>query len=711
MDQPLAERSDVRARLLIGVWAASPLIVVAYVLLRYGMEGRDALLASQVVFLTPLCVAAAAFITASRSARPGSRSRIVWALLAGSVSFLFISEAILSYAEVQATRPHEFLFDVANTVAILLLFTASVITGAFDRLGWRRAVRVLLDGLLMLVLAFGIVYRLFGEEHAARVGDVWAALRMTAYALIGPALVEAGVLTFRNAHTLRAPWNRVLAAGMMAMAVATSTWSLSQFGANGGGSAGHAFSSVMYLVAYCLFMLAGMSRVLRARPVMRSAPRRTLSPAWIGLAFSTIVLGAVLELVLFAGAGGPDSARAVYTAVLAMAAILVVARTLFATSESRELTERTTLDPITGVLGPPALPLAWDATAYEAVRRGRSVVIYSVDMDDFARVNAGRGSFAADGVLTAVARALERAAGSNGWLIRIGDDEFVVVTSVIGGGEAEALGLALCAAVRLGEGLRPVTASVGSALQGEDGHDLDTLLTAATSAQMWAKRQGKNRYAPYDAAIGQALTIDARLAVGTQASRDVARALVAASDARDPESHDHSRNVAVLSRMLACDLGLPDDHVGLIELAAVLHDIGKIALPNVMLGGKTLSVRERDVAREHSELGENLLEFLGGAGVPQWVRSHHERWDGQGYPDGLRGEEIPLESRIIALADAYDSMIAGRRYGAPMSKAAALQELDLGIGVRFDPELTERFITVVGSSGAMGWSDQWTATP
>ena len=94
-------------------------------------------------------------------------------------------------------------------------------------------------------------------------------------------------------------------------------------------------------------------------------------------------------------------------------------------------------------------------------------------------------------------------------------------------------------------------------------------------------------------------------------------------------------------------------------------------------------------------------------GVPTWVRHHHERWDGAGYPDALVGEQVPLESRINALADAYDAMTSGARNRSPMSRGAALQEIDLGMGSRFDPTLAEAFIDVVGRTASLGWSDEW----
>jgi polar amino acid transport system substrate-binding protein len=101
------------------------------------------------------------------------------------------------------------------------------------------------------------------------------------------------------------------------------------------------------------------------------------------------------------------------------------------------------------------------------------------------------------------------------------------------------------------------------------------------------------------------------------------------------------------------------------------------------------------------------VQSVGVPGVGLWIRHHHERWDGAGYPDGLIGDAVPLESRIIALADAYDAMTSGARRSTPMSRGAALQEIDLGMGSRFDPMLAERFIVVVGQTASLGWSDEW----
>jgi HD-GYP domain-containing protein (c-di-GMP phosphodiesterase class II) len=120
-----------------------------------------------------------------------------------------------------------------------------------------------------------------------------------------------------------------------------------------------------------------------------------------------------------------------------------------------------------------------------------------------------------------------------------------------------------------------------------------------------------------------------------------------------------------------------------------------------------LSPSRRLAAREHAILGAQLVDSVGVEGAAAAVRGHHERWDGFGYPDGLSGDQITLESRIIALADAYDGMTSGRRSGTSMSRAAALQEIDHALGTRFDPVLAERFIRLVGTTSSLGWSDEW----
>jgi putative nucleotidyltransferase with HDIG domain len=171
-------------------------------------------------------------------------------------------------------------------------------------------------------------------------------------------------------------------------------------------------------------------------------------------------------------------------------------------------------------------------------------------------------------------------------------------------------------------------------------------------------------------------------------------AMAAAVDAKDPSTYHHSRRVATIARIVAQELGLPRPEIEEIELAALLHDIGKIAIPDAILrkAGK-LDAAEWSIVSMHPSVGAQIL-----AGHPQLlriaslVRGHHERWDGQGYPDGLRGDAIPLGAAIIGLADAFDTMTTDRPYRPALSPAEALAEVRRCRGTQFHPAVVDAFL-------------------
>jgi HD-GYP domain-containing protein (c-di-GMP phosphodiesterase class II) len=142
------------------------------------------------------------------------------------------------------------------------------------------------------------------------------------------------------------------------------------------------------------------------------------------------------------------------------------------------------------------------------------------------------------------------------------------------------------------------------------------------------------------------------------------------------------------------DLGLDADEVDRVKAAALLHDIGKVAIPDEILNkpGK-LTDDEWKVMQDHTVIGERILRAIPGlGGVARIVRHEHERWDGSGYPDGLVGEEIPIGARIILAADAYHAMTSDRPYRTAMSHAEAMEELTKGAGTQFDPSVVEALV-------------------
>jgi diguanylate cyclase (GGDEF)-like protein len=172
--------------------------------------------------------------------------------------------------------------------------------------------------------------------------------------------------------------------------------------------------------------------------------------------------------------------------------------------------------------------------------------------------------------------------------------------------------------------------------------------------------------------------------------------LAEAVDLRDAGTASHSRTVGVYARDIACALGLPPERLERIHAAGVLHDLGKVGIADaILLKPGALSPEEWDEMRRHPEIGAQILEHAGMDDIAGFVRSHHERLDGKGYPLGLTAEEIPIEARILAVADAYEAMTAERPYRTAVTAAAAREELTRCAGTQFDPAVVTAFLAIL----------------
>ncbi len=174
------------------------------------------------------------------------------------------------------------------------------------------------------------------------------------------------------------------------------------------------------------------------------------------------------------------------------------------------------------------------------------------------------------------------------------------------------------------------------------------------------------------------------------------RAISNALDTKDSYTNGHSLRVTLYSMILAKQLGLDEDYMEDIEIAGLLHDIGKIAMPKSILckNGK-LTDEEFAIMKSHPVRGEKIVINIKKLQmISEWVKSHHERWDGKGYPDALKGENIPLAGRIIALADTYDAMTSTRPYRTALSHETAISEIKRCAGTQFDPRLADIFVSL-----------------
>ncbi len=180
---------------------------------------------------------------------------------------------------------------------------------------------------------------------------------------------------------------------------------------------------------------------------------------------------------------------------------------------------------------------------------------------------------------------------------------------------------------------------------------------------------------------------------------DPLRVLVERLDAEDPATAAHGRAVAHWCSRVTAQLRLPRDERAHIVRSGQIHDVGKLLVPDELLRApRPLLAAERVTVAAHVIEGERLLADYGLLDYRDGVRSHHERFDGRGYPDGLRGKAIPLAARIVAVADAYDAMTGQRAYRFPMTPDRALLEIERGRGSQFDPDIVEVMLSAVNDA-------------
>jgi diguanylate cyclase (GGDEF)-like protein/putative nucleotidyltransferase with HDIG domain len=365
-------------------------------------------------------------------------------------------------------------------------------------------------------------------------------------------------------------------------------------------------------------------------------------------------------------------------------------------------------DPLTGIANHRAFHERLDAAVAAARAGGEPLAVIALDLDDLKLANDRHGHQAGDRLIGAVARAIGGAVREGDLCARVGGDEFSVICP--GAGRAEALAVAArveaavagLAAVPFTDGRgQPiavaVSASIGVAELAPGSGSKDQLLHDADAAMYEAKTARKG-------APGRASTLaPVATAAAAHDPAATARALVVALDARDPCTHSHCETVAELAGGLGERLGFAGAELAGLRRAALLHDVGKIGIADAILH-KPARLTEDEFAqmRRHSDLGYRILR-AGGLPLDEatWVLHHHEHVDGSGYPHGLRGEEIPLQARILLVADAFEAMTADRPYQASRTPAAALEELRRCAGRQFDPSVVEELAILLAGSPAL----------
>ena len=353
-----------------------------------------------------------------------------------------------------------------------------------------------------------------------------------------------------------------------------------------------------------------------------------------------------------------------------------------------KLARQATTDPLTGLLNHGAL---YDRLAVEvarAGRHGRSVSVAVIDVDHFKEINDLAGHEAGDRVLVRLADALRELARTEDILGRVGGDEFAWILPECGALQAMAAverARTFIAAAPLSP--RPLTISAGIC-ELSQAKDASQLMQLADGALYWSKAHGRNVCWVYNPEVVQELSAHER-AEHLERSRALVgvRALARAIDAKDPLTRRHSERVSDLVAELARMRGWPPERSRLLAEAALVHDVGKLGVPDaVLLKDGSLTDDEYVQVRQHAELSARIVDDVLSPEQVEWIRSHHERPDGLGYPRSLGAEQIPEGAALLAIADAWDVMTLSRPYSRPKPAAEAIDECRRLAGAQFSAD-------------------------
>ena len=367
---------------------------------------------------------------------------------------------------------------------------------------------------------------------------------------------------------------------------------------------------------------------------------------------------------------------------------------------------RTKIDQLTGLTGHATFQECLSSAVRNARRGHEQLSLVLIDLDHFKQVNDTFGHQVGDEVLRQLGGLMAELAGPEDTTARVGGEEFawLMPGRDITQAQQAAEQLRIVMEQSLVRGARITLSSGVCAL--EDGLSAGEFFRRADAALYWAKAHGRNMTFRYSSEVLE------ELSEHDQADRlerahaiNMVRALARAVDAKDPTTQRHSERVGELARSLALELGWSRSAALHLYEAALVHDVGKIGTPDAILfKAGPLTSQEREVVQAHAALGAQIVTGVLSDEQVEWVRGHHERIDGTGYPDALVGDEIPEGARLLALADAFDAMASARLYSDPIPVAQVLERCRVARDTQFWGEAVDALERLT-ASGAVANRD------
>ena len=449
------------------------------------------------------------------------------------------------------------------------------------------------------------------------------------------------------------------------------------------------YSAAMRLYRRCLvvFLAASLVTLLLA----------LTGGAWTARSLTRPLDGVMQAAEILRGGGWPERFELGRTDEIGLLQTVFNEMTVSLRSSQERLLALLDTDLLTGLDNHRRFQERLEQEAGRCAQSGESLSLLLLDLDHFHLYNQKHGHAAGDKAVQDTAQKLQSLLPEIAVASRYGGEEFAVLLPQCGLAQAEEIAEQIRAAVEsLGSGL---TLSAGCAEFGTHSAEGAGLVLAAELAVSRAKQLGRNRVCRFDTLPGADTSADPYQLHRflKDESLSTIQALAAAVDAKDAYTQGHSSRVARYAVALAQSIGLSDAEVDLVHITGTLHDVGKIGVPDAILKKPSqLDPEERRIMETHPALGEVIIRK-----APQLaptlpgVRHHHERWDGKGYPDGIRGEDIPQLARLLAVADTFDAMTSDRPYRKGMSWEIALGEIGRCAGTQFEPRLAEAFVSLM----------------
>jgi len=655
-----------RRTVLVGGLLALCLLAafIAHAVVGFGGRGTDALFNIWIYSGLMLTSGAACLLRAALV----RRERLAWALL--GVGLLLYTGGEIYYAAVlagQATVPIPspadggyLAFYPLAYVALIALLRARI--GVFPVARW-------LDGAIVgsAVAALAAAFALGPIVDASNEGQTLAVATNLAYPIADLTLLTmvATAASFTGWRPGRS-W-AVLGAGLLLLAVSDGVYLLQA--AKGtyveGTILDAGWPCGVLLVACAAWIESGTTEPLRSR-----AMRIIAIPA-----------AAALVAICIQAAERFTTAPTAAAVISLLTLIAVVVRLVLSLRESqgevRTRVQESRTDELTGLPNRRALMLDLEGATSRPPATGSLRLLVLFDLDGFKIYNDTFGHPAGDALLERLGGRLELFAASKGRAYRLGGDEFCLLAECTAAEVDAIIAGALAALSERGEGFA-ITASQGSVLLPSEAGSVEEAMQLA-DRRMYANK------------------ISERTSAGSQ-SRDV---LLTALRERQPQLAEHAVDVAELALGVAEELEMEAEQRDETYRAAQLHETGKMGIPDAILNKPgPLEESEWEFVRQHTLIGERIIASAAAlVPVARLVRSSGERWDGSGYPDSLRGDQIPLGSRVVAVCEAYAAMVSERPYSVAMRPSRALEELRRGAGLQFDPRVVAAFEQVAAQRG------------